>query len=119
MTEKQKQYERKRNKTPARIAWTKNRDLTRAFGITLQQYNALVIKQNNCCAICKMPEAIKQNGKVQDLAVDHDHQTGKVRELLCGNCNHALGKLKEDEDIILSMLEYIKKHKRLNNVIKL
>ena len=45
------------------------------------------------------------------LNVDHDHTTGKVRELLCHNCNRALGLLQENVEIIQSALDYLNKHK--------
>lgn len=59
----------------------------RVYGITIKDYNRMLKKQNNVCAICK--KSIKDNGR--RLFVDHDHKTGKIRKLLCYQCNTALG----------------------------
>jgi hypothetical protein len=102
--------ERGRSKRPDRINWQKNRDLKRAFGITLDDYHRMFDRQQGLCAICKQPEKWTRNGKLVALSVDHNHKTGKVRELLCYQCNTALGKLREDLGIIESMVEYLRRH---------
>lgn len=61
------------------------------YGITLAEYEILAEVQNHVCAICKKPQ---MNGR--RLAVDHDHRTGKIRGLLCGKCNFALGYLNDN-----------------------
>src|SRR4030095_6069022 len=76
------------------------------FGITLAQYNEMSERQFHGCAICKQP--CKSGNR---LAVDHDHITGKLRDLLCQRCNVTLGWLGEDEDLIWNMLEYLKHHR--------
>ena len=83
-----------------------NRHYESKYGITLEDYNNLLREQNNCCAICDIHES--ENKK--SLAVDHNHTTGKVRALLCANCNVSLGLLKEDIDRLQKMMDYIKKH---------
>ena len=67
-----------------------NRDahLRRVYGISLEQYNELLQKQNGVCALCCEPETVKQSGKrPNSLAVDHCHETSKIRGLLCKRCN--------------------------------
>ena len=81
----------------------KSYELKRYYGITIKEYNKLSESQLHGCAICKQP-AVKDK-----LSVDHDHKTNEIRGLLCQNCNAALGMLKEDEDIIWNMLEYLKR----------
>lgn len=76
----------------------------RRFNLTLEEYNEMLLEQNFKCAICKK----EQNLCSRRFAVDHCHTTGKVRSLLCSNCNTALGLLKEDVVIVSSLLEYIK-----------
>lgn len=78
--------------------WQKNYDLQRTYGITLEQYNELVKEQNGLCAICKKPKK---------LHVDHNHKTSKVRKLLCGSCNTAIGLLNEDTEIMKNCIEYL------------
>lgn len=72
----------------------------------------MLIKQNYCCAICLKPEKSLNNKKTKicRLAVDHCHKTGKIRQLLCANCNKTLGLIKEDTDVLKKMIDYIGKH---------
>lgn len=88
----------------------KNSELKTGYGITLEDYNKLLVSQNNVCAICHRTETSKLNGKVKLLSVDHNHSTDKVRGLLCGKCNSALGLLDEDLTIISNLVIYIRKH---------
>ena len=67
------------------------------FGISLEEYDELLEKQNGVCAICKEPNTIKgRGGKPLPLAIDHDHNTGKIRGLLCATCNIAIHKAEQD-----------------------
>lgn len=69
--------------------------LKRAYGITLEEYNAIHSKQSGVCAICKQAETrVGHWGLKLDLAVDHCHSTGRIRGLLCANCNQAIGLLR-------------------------
>jgi hypothetical protein len=79
--------------------------IMRKFGLTVEQYDTMLAEQNNGCAICGQSCATGMN-----LAVDHDHATGKVRALLCKNCNTAIGLLGEDTDRMAKAIEYIQFH---------
>lgn len=83
----------------------------RKFGITKQKYAELFLSQNGVCAICEKPETATRKGVVKALAVDHCHETGKIRGLLCSDCNTGIGKLKEDRKILISAIRYLKMHK--------
>ena len=72
------------------------------FGLTEILFNELKKKQNNLCRICK-----KLNIRGRELAIDHDHKTGKVRGLLCTNCNLTLGLIKDDIEILNKMIVYL------------
>jgi len=78
----------------------RNRDLRRHHGITLSEYETMLTVQKGCCAICG--NAIKLGQR--KLAVDHDHETGKTRGLLCVLCNIGLGFY---ERMLPQMLKYI------------
>jgi hypothetical protein len=66
------------------------------YGITLEEYNQKLEKQQEVCAICHCPETTKtKKGAISALAVDHDHTTGEIRGLLCRTCNTALGKFRD------------------------
>lgn len=71
------------------------------FGITLEEYDEMLEEQGGVCAVCG---GTCKTGKA--LAVDHDHETGKVRGLLCSNCNQAIGKL-SSVDLLLSAASYL------------
>jgi len=83
---------------------TKNAQLRIKFNITLEQYNQLFYLQNYKCAICN--DECKTGRK---LAVDHDHKTGKIRGLLCMNCNNGLGKFKDSCDLLSKAISYLVK----------
>jgi hypothetical protein len=87
-----------------------NRTLQREYGITLNDYNKILSEQSNVCAICGQPESRKNQFGVIRLAVDHDHQTGKVRGLLCNRCNRAIGLFSDNFLIINEASNYLRKH---------
>ena len=81
------------------------KNLKANYGISHEEYDAILTKQKGGCAIC----ADKWIEGTKYFAVDHDHNTGLVRGILCGSCNIALGLLKDDKAIIIQMLTYINK----------
>lgn len=83
---------RKKHYNPERM---RNWELKKLFGITLDDYKKLSEQQNHVCKICKNPE--KNNKR---LAVDHCHDTGKIRGLLCFTCNMGIGYLKHNPELI-------------------
>lgn len=83
----------------------KFRRIKQVYGLEREDYEKLLSTQNNACAICK---------KAKVLVVDHDHTTGKVRQLLCGDCNTTLGFLeRQGSEVFMNHLEYIKTHKEI------
>lgn len=92
-----------------------SRRLMQRFGITLEQYNEMLAKQGGTCAICGGNQTIRDKaGKLRRLAVDHDHKTGKVRQLLCSSCNTGIGLVKESVRTLSKMIDYIRKHEDTN-----
>ncbi len=79
--------------------------LKNKFNLTHEEYEQLHHNQNGLCAICGENEMV--DGR--HLAVDHNHQTGKIRGLLCGRCNLMIGRIEKDMEITKKMLEYVKK----------
>jgi hypothetical protein len=90
--------------------YKKSAYLKKLYGITLKEYYELLEKQDNKCAICGRHKS--EFNKL--LSVDHDHKTGKVRGILCNNCNTAIGKLQDDLDIIQNAYNYIKHSREIN-----
>lgn len=97
--------------TNPRIA--SDRRLKRLFGMTQDEYDAMEISQDFKCAICKNFETVLDNKKlsIRNLAVDHCHQSKKVRGLLCFKCNIGLGKFNDSIDELQSAIEYLLKNK--------
>lgn len=86
-----------------------------AYGITEAEYNAMVQKQDGKCAICKQAESEddpSNPGHPKKLAVDHDHNTDEIRELLCKRCNTLLGYAKDSVAICFSAAAYLMKWKK-------
>ena len=78
------------------------------YSITEDQYIHQVKAQGNLCAICGLPEQIKgRGGCVKPLAIDHCHETGKFRGLLCQKCNTGIGQLNDNIDILASAISYL------------
>lgn len=76
--------------------------LRKTWGITLEEFNELKESQDGLCAICKITTDI--------LHIDHNHKTGKIRSLLCNNCNRGIGHLKESPVILNAAIEYLNYH---------
>jgi len=72
----------------------------RLYGLNEEEYNNMILSQNNLCAICNKPSD-------KTLHIDHDHVTGRVRGLLCPNCNTGIGMLQEDLIILNRAIEYL------------
>ena len=83
----------------------KNWNLKKMHGITLFEFQRLLSEQNGCCAICGTPEILSQT-----LCVDHDHQTGTIRALLCTKCNKGLGLFNDDTVLLSRAVDYLKAH---------
>lgn len=79
------------------------------YGITKPEYDQLLKEQGGVCAICRKSETVKQGGEVKSLSVDHNHQTGKIRGLLCSKCNMVLGKI-NDINILANAINYLEKN---------
>lgn len=69
--------------------------LLREYGLTPEDYEAMLAAQNGGCAICGGPNTRRQRGVVDRMHIDHDHSTGRVRGLLCNNCNLVLGRVEK------------------------
>lgn len=77
------------------------------YGITIEEYEDKLEKQKGVCAICTQPETRKTQRR---LCVDHDHATGKIRDLLCQRCNSVIGYMKEDVKLLENAIAYLKKY---------
>ena len=91
----QGEYQRKNR--PARREY----ELKRNYGLAAGEYERLAKEQGGRCAICSLE---------RKLFVDHDHETGRVRGLLCHHCNAALGHLSEAPEVVAALADYLVVH---------
>lgn len=73
------------------------------YGITVADYNRMFSEQGGCCKACKRHQDVFK----RRLVIDHCHQTGKVRGLLCISCNLCLGYVNDNKNTLLSLMEYL------------
>ena len=78
---------------------TKEANLIRRYGLTLQEHEAFLTKHNNRCGICSTDE---------DLCIDRNHQTKALRGVLCRHCNRALGAFKDSIERLQDAIKYLK-----------
>lgn len=97
-----KAEQRRRNECPKRKAEKRDRNLKKNYGITAVQYDFMYAEQNGKCYVCRDEHEV--------LHVDHNHETGEVRKLLCTLCNTAFGKMRERVDLLENLLEYGRKY---------
>ena len=81
--------------------------IKRTYGITWDDYVSMFDNQGGCCAICKSDN--NKNTRTNKMFVDHCHETGKVRGLLCSKCNHGLGHFNDDTDLLKQAIRYLHK----------
>src|ERR1700680_779912 len=80
--------------------------LKRLYGLTIKDFEEMVERQFNCCAVCGKNGVDEKHGR---LSVDHDHKTGKIRELLCDNCNGGIGKFQDNQSLLFKAIIYLRK----------
>lgn len=79
--------------------------LKKLYGITLDQYNEMLVKQDFKCSICKRHKDMVANKT--HLSVDHNHNTNEIRGLLCSPCNQAIGLLQESIEACENAAKYL------------
>ena len=83
--------------------------IKRQYGVTIDQASSMLLQQGGGCAICAKPLSIEQEGKLAaDYShIDHCHTTGKVRGILCNNCNHGVGKFMDSPELLRKAANYL------------
>lgn len=76
----------------------------RLYGITKARRDAMIAEQQGRCALCDQKP-------LSTLHIDHDHQTGRVRRMLCRRCNHLLGTIEKNRNLVDRMFTYIREYK--------
>lgn len=88
----------------------RRKQLEYQYGMTLDDYDAMFKAQNGVCAICGVPPIARRGAKNGRLCVDHNHDTGQVRALLCSTCNSALGGFRDDPNLLRTAALYLEEH---------
>lgn len=89
--------------------YSRKHSLKKNHGLSLDQYDAMWLEQIGVCAICHKAEKRQQLAwRKDELSVDHDHKTGKIRGLLCRDCNRAIGLLKDSQQLLLDAVGYLR-----------
>lgn len=100
-------YQKKwRDKYPSEVhsARTRKYYLPNTYGITVEEYEKLLESQNYKCKICLTETP---TGRWKVFAVDHCHTTGKIRGLLCNECNRGMGLLKDSSSLLRAAADYL------------
>ena len=95
-------YHKVKNEDPERHSKKVRSGNLRKYGLTVPDFEALLLTQKGFCAICK-----KYLGRGRDMHVDHDHRTGEVRGILCNLCNVGLGAFKDSPQVLMSAARYL------------
>lgn len=107
---KNRYYQREYRKASSNY---KNKIYLRQYGISFEEYQEMFRRQNGRCAICGEEERRLVRKGLEEkraLAVDHCHKTGKIRALLCSDCNPSLGGFKDNIQTLLNAIEYLRKY---------
>lgn len=90
--------------------------LRNKYGLAPEEYDAMIASQGGGCAVCHAPESKKGRcGKPIHLSVDHDHESGVVRGLLCNDCNRAIGLLGDNSERVRAALDYLVRNNDARN----
>lgn len=93
------------------IELTRDKEASRKKGLNLEKYYLMRDSQENKCLICKRHERRKNRASITArLCIDHCHTTGKIRGLLCHDCNTGIGKFEDNIELLQSAIDYLKKH---------
>lgn len=95
-----------KGKSTGRVTYVKRR-----YGLTAERYHQMLKDQGGVCMICGRPETEAYKGVVKPLSVDHDHDTGQVRGLLCTKCNRGISMFRENPFLLEAAAKYLRRCK--------
>jgi len=95
---------------PDRVYAKERRRRLKRYGLTIEDYDRMIIEQDGKCAMCRQPPRERQTvdgRRYAQLDVDHNHSTQKVRGLLCYNCNAVLGQARDSVELLTAAINYL------------
>lgn len=98
---------RSRERHPENVVRTRRSSRLRERGMSDADYERMFAAQGGVCAICKQPETYTRDGKPRALCVDHCHETGRVRGLLCAKCNSGIALLGDSAERVRRAVAYL------------
>ena len=104
LAHKKEIIEKERKRYRANLSKIQDYQMRYRYGIGMEEYKSILSAQGNKCAICG---STKANRKSDRMHIDHNHSTGKIRGLICSNCNTALGLVKDSIETLGRMIEYL------------
>lgn len=112
--ERYRENQRRMRSTPEGKERQRAGHLKRKYGITLAQYDELLARQGGRCAICR-------RGPRPDISLhlDHDHESGELRGILCFRCNNALGDFDDDPTLLQAALRYLRRFQPVEDEVAL
>lgn len=102
----EKNKDRKKELSKDYRSTKKDQDLKKSYGISLHEYSEMLVEQDYSCKICQT----HQDSLKRALCVDHNHDTGKIRGLLCDTCNRSLGLLKDNIEVLKRAVDYLERN---------
>lgn len=105
------EYRRINGRPPDDPATARAYLLSKKYGLTTAQYGEMLEAQGGVCALCGKAQTIVRFGRTVRLAVDHDHETGQIRQLLCHHCNAGLGAFQDDPNLLAKAIAYLERHR--------
>ncbi len=112
--ERHRENQRRMRSTPEGKERQRAGHLKRKYGITLEQYDKLLARQGGRCAICR-----REPRPDISLHLDHDHESGQLRGILCFRCNNALGDFDDDPTLLWAALGYLRSYQAFDDEVAL
>jgi hypothetical protein len=88
---------------PDKVKRYARKSVLKVYGLTPEMWNSMFVAQGSRCAICQTAESVK-------WCTDHDHDSGKVRNILCNHCNAGLGQFRDSPQLLAAALVYLRAH---------
>ncbi len=92
-----------------RLSNSRAYNVKKKFGLSMEEVEAIKQQQNGVCAVCHQAETVMQKDTLRQLAIDHNHDTGQIRGLLCHMCNVAVGYLHDDPLRARALADYLER----------